>query len=164
MRKFINDYDMIFVDIDDTLIYGWFIKFMHYEWNLFHNNFLSQLAMLIQNKFDLYKVNRKLVYSLVTPRFGHQYRKVKFLTVRAESAETVKMVNKIMTGIEDFPLYDVIALGSDNGHLDKAQYIYENHGNKKCLLIDDNDLNRATAEEFGIDTFDPRLLLEGYIG
>ena len=164
MRKFIDSYDMIFVDIDNTLIYGWYIELMHYGWKLFHNNYLSQLAMAIQNKFNLYKVNRKLVYSLKKGNI-HSHRKVIFLTVRAESKATVDMVNRIMTEADDyFPLYEIVALGTDNGHLDKAQYIYENYGDKKCLLIDDNNLNRETAEKFGIDTFNPVLLREEFIG
>ena len=164
MRKFIDNYDMIFVDIDNTLIYGWYIEFMYYEWKLLHNNYISQLAMIIQNKLKLYNVNRKLVYAL---RKGdsHSYKKVVFLTVRAKCKATVDMVNRIMTDVDDFfPLYDVVALGTDNGHIDKAQYIYENYGDKKCLLIDDNKLIRETAEQFGIDTFDPKLLREEFIG
>lgn len=164
MRNFTESYDMVFVDIDNTLIYGWFIEFMHHEWNIFHNNLLSQLAMIIQNKFKLYNVNRKLVHSLKKGN-THKYREVIFLTVRAECKATVDMVNRIMTDADCyFPLYQVIALGTDNGHEDKARYIYENYGDEKCLLIDDNKLNRDTAEKYGIDTFDPKLLREEFIG
>lgn len=164
MRKFLEHYDKIFVDIDDTLIYGWFTVFMHYEWMLLRNNFISALAMKIQNMFNLYKVNRKLVYALKKPYGLHSWNRVIFLTVRAKSEATNKMVNKIMTDCKGLVLYDVVALGSDNGHEDKARYIYENYGDEKCLLIDDNKLNRDTAEKYGIDTFDPKLLREEFIG
>lgn len=164
MRKFVDCYDRIFVDVDNTLIYGWYIQLMHYTWNMFRSNELSQFLMKLQNKLRLYTVNRKLVYALKHQDI-HPYRKVIFLTVRAKCRATVEMVNRIMTDAEGyFPLYEVVALGTDNGHIDKAQYIYENYGDEKCLLIDDNKLIRDTAEEFGIDTFDPVLLREKVVG
>lgn len=164
MRKFCNDYDMVFVDIDNTLIYGWFTELMHHTWNIFRSYLLSQILMYLQDKLRLYKVNEKLRYSLLSNTGFHRFDKVVFLTVRAESKATIRTVNRIMTGEDDFILYDVVALGSDNGHLDKAQYIYKNYGNKKCLLIDDNQLNRDTAEKYGIDTFNPVLLREKVVG
>lgn len=162
MRKFLEYYDKIFVDIDDTLIYGWFITFMHYEWMLLRNNYISALAMKLQNKLKLYKVNRKLVYALSDKR--PIQKDITFLTVRAKSKDTVEMVAKIMQEYGNFNLFDVVALGTDNGHEEKARYIYEHYGDKKCLLVDDNDLNRETAEKYGIDTFNPKLLLEKVIG
>lgn len=164
MRKFLEHYNKIFVDIDDTLIYGWFTVFMHYEWMLLRNNFISALAMKIQNIFNLYKVNRKLMYMLkpIPSKFSDEH--IIFLTVRAKSKDTEKMINKIMNVCNSNYSFEVVALGSDNGHEDKARYIYENYGDEKCLLIDDNKLNRDTAEKYGIDTFDPKLLREEFIG
>ena len=155
---------MVFVDIDNTLIYGWFTELMHHTWNIFRSDLLSQVLMYLQDKLKLYKVNEKLRYSLLSDTGFHRFGKVVFLTVRAESKATIRTVNRIMTGEDGFILYDVVALGSDNGHLDKAQYIYEIYGNKKCLLIDDNQLNRDTAEKYGIDTFNPVLLREKVVG
>lgn len=165
MRRFVEEYDKVFVDIDDTLVYGWYTQLMHHTWNIFKSDRLSQLLMYLQDKFELYNVNRKLVFSLLLPFGAHMPKKVVFLTVRAESDATIRLVNKIMFGTKYayLPLYEVVALGTDNGHVDKAQYIYENFGDKKCILIDDNELNRKTAEEFGIDTFNPKLLLEKVI-
>ena len=164
MRRFIDEYDRVFVDIDDTLIYGWYVQLMHHTWNIFRNDLLSQLLMKIQDKFNFYKVNRKLVHALKKPCGLHAWNKVIFLTVRAESEATKRMVNRIMTDCKSLILYNVVALGTDNGHIDKAQYIYENYGDKKCILIDDSKLNRDMAEQYGIDTFDPKLLRERLIG
>ena len=164
MRKFLEHYDKIFVDIDDTLIYGWFTAFMHYEWMLLRNNFISELAMKIQNMFNLYKVNKKMMYMLRPIPGKVSDSHIIFLTVRAKSKDTEEMVNRIMKQYHAFCDFEVVALGSDNGHEDKARYIYENYGDEKCLLIDDNKLNRDTAEKYGIDTFDPKLLREGFVG
>lgn len=162
MRKLLEYYDRIFVDIDDTLIYGWFVTFMHYGWMLLHNGYISVLCMKIQNKLKLYRVNQKLIYALKSN--NPICDKIIFLTVRAKSNDTIEMVNKIMKEYNCNGFFEVIALGTDNGHEDKARYIYEHYGDKNCLLIDDNKLNRDTAVKYGIDTFNPKLFLEKVIG
>lgn len=151
MRILTETYDYVFVDIDDTLIHGWYIKLMHYTWMWFRNNTLSALLMHIQNKFNIYKVDEKLLYYL-----GYNSDNIVFLTVRAYSSATVKMVNKIMAKHNGTDRnYCVVALGTDNGHEDKTKFIKHFFEGFKCLLIDDNIKNRYYAEANGIDTIDP---------
>jgi len=157
MRHFTQEYDRVFVDIDDTLIYGLMTNVMHKTWHMFHDSLLSYLLMCIQQKFKLYRVNRKLIQMLKPLRAD----KTIFLTVRSYCPATEKMIKDIMGSA-----FRVIALGSDNGALDKAMTM-EAHltgDAHKVLLIDDNKANRETAEMFGFSTFDPTLLLEKVVG
>ena len=157
MRKFTEHYDKIFVDIDNTLVHGFMTDVMHITWRMFHNILLSYFLMSIQQKFRLYKVNRKLVEMLKPLRAD----KTIFLTVRTGCSATNDMIRDIMGSA-----FKVIALASDNGALDKAMTMEDclTGDPHRMLLIDDSKENRDTAEMFGFSTFDPTLLLEKVIG
>lgn len=157
MRHFTQEYDRVFVDIDNTLVHGFMTDVMHITWRIFHSVLLSYLLMFIQQKFKLYKVNRKLVEMLKPLRMD----KTVFLTVRTSCIATNDMVRDIMGST-----FKVIALASDNGALDKAMAMEDclTGDPHRMLLIDDSKENRDTAEMFGFSTFDPTLLLEEVIG
>lgn len=159
MRDLTAIYDRVYVDIDDTLVYGFWTDLMRHSWNVFRNDFISQTLMELQAKFKIYKVNRKLLRSL------KDFSKVTFLTVRAPSVATVKMLIDI-TGL-DIIFPDVVALKTDDGALEKAEYIandcLENDYEKVCL-IDDSKQNRTMAQLYGFDTIDPTGMYEKLCG
>ena len=149
MRDLTVVYDRVYVDIDDTLIYGFWTDLMAYSWNMFRCNALAELLMKLQFKFKLWKVNRKLLYML------RDQSKVTYLTVRAPSKYTKLMLNFILMGDRNSKL---VELASDSGPVDKAEYISEDiytKGYKKVCLVDDNPLNRNMARIYGFDTFNP---------
>lgn len=150
MRDF-NRYKAIFVDIDGTLIYGFWIQLMHHTWNIFHSNALSHVLMILQNWFNLYTVNKKLQYKL-----QRCIGDVVFVTVRKACPATEKMLTKIL-GI---PPTEVYELGTDNAANDKydvvARYAFSRSiPRDKIIMIDDNFEVRKRFAESGIAVLDP---------
>lgn len=159
VRNLTEIYDHIYVDIDDTLIYGFWTDLMKCTWNWFRNNTLSQILMYLQCQFCLYKVNHKLRYML------RDCTKVTFLTVRAPSFYTRLMLVKIL-GIAG-TIAGLVELGTDNGALEKAEYIaidMYSHNYKNVCLIDDSRDNRAMAINYGFDVIDPTGMYEKLCG
>lgn len=149
MRDLTAVYDRVYVDIDDTLIFGFWTDLMRHSWNIFRCNALSELLMTLQFKFRLWKVNRKLLYML------RDQSKVTYLTVRAPSKYTKLMLNFILMGNRNSEL---VELASDNGPIDKAEFISEDiytKGYKNVCLVDDSPENRDMAKLYGFDTFNP---------
>lgn len=150
MRYLTETYDRVFVDIDDTLIYGFWTDLMKHSWNILRNNFVSQTLMFLQSHFSLYKINQKLKFAL------RDLSKVTFLTVRAKSLYTRRMLAKIFNvGVEDI---DLVELGTDNGPFEKAEYIakevYEQDLENVCL-VDDSFNNREMVRNYGFDAYEP---------
>lgn len=150
MRNLAEQYDHIYVDIDDTLIYGFWTDLMKHSWNIFRNDTLSQMAMYLQAKFGLYKLNHKLV------RMLGDCTKVTFLTVRAPSFYTrLMLVRALQTkGV----IADLVELGTDNGAFEKAEFMAkEMHekGYSRICLIDDSQANRDMAMMYGFDVYNP---------
>lgn len=158
VRNLTEVYDHVYVDIDDTLIYGFWTDLMRHTWNIFRCNLLSEFLMAMQYKYKLWTINRKLLYMLPNQD------KVTYLTVRAESKYTVKMLNEILFGLRGS---EIVALGSDNGAFDKAEYIakdvYEKGYHNVCL-IDDDTKNREMAKLYGFDVIDPIGMYEKLCG
>lgn len=150
MRDF-NKYDVLFIDIDSTLIYGFWTKVMHHTWELFHNNVLSRALMILQNMFNLYKVNKKLQYVI-----QHCRGDVVFITVRKACPATEKMLEKIC----GFPPTEVYQLGTDNAANDKyavaSRYAFSRSiPRDRIIMIDDNFSVRRRFAEAGIAVLDP---------
>ena len=61
----LNSYDMIYCDIDKTLIHGKYVEFMDKCWEIFHSKALAKLLMLAQSLFGLYKLNETLYFMLL---------------------------------------------------------------------------------------------------
>ena len=156
----LGKYDYIFVDIDGTIIYGFWQKIMHYTWEMFRSDKLSALLMLLQEKFKLYSVNHKLLYQLIMADAWYN-SKIVFLTVRAPHPSTMKMLKDIMHGIN----FELIEQGSDFGYITKSKYIktFKDAG-YKCILIDDDYNNRIIADDYDIDVLDPTGMYEKKIG
>lgn len=159
----LEQYQVIFCDIDDTLIYGFWTDLMKHTWNIFRCNLLSDILMYLQNKFNFYKVNQKLRHMLVnctTP--------VIFLTARKYVPATEKMLAKILDHDRTFKVFEVIHLATDNPAQDKYNKIVEfihdylNMGvelNNLCMF-DDNDEVRELIATLDIDCFDPVVMRE----
>lgn len=157
MRNLKNNYDIIFSDIDDTLIYGIWTDIMAATWSIFHCNFLSDILMTLQDVFNLFKVNHKLVYMIKTSSLP-----VIFLTARKYCPATENIIKKILG--EDY-LGGVVSLQTDNPHLDKIDYIHNmaiEEGLRACIF-DDNEYVRKAASLDGIDAFNPTAMFEKVI-
>lgn len=153
-------YDYIFVDIDGTIIHGFYQKVMHYSWNIFQNNLLSSFLMWLQEKCGFYRINNKLLYQLIMADAWYN-SKIVFLTVRAPHKSTRKMLEKIMNGIK----FDLVEQGTDFGYMTKSNYIktFKDEG-YKCILIDDDYNNLIIADDYDIDVLDPVGMYEKKIG
>lgn len=156
----LGKYDYIFVDIDGTIIYGFYQKIMHYSWNIFQNNLLSSFLMWLQEKCGFYRVNNKLLYQLIIADALYD-SKIIFLTVRASHKSTRKMLKKIMNGIE----FELVEQGTDFGYMTKSNYIktFKDEG-YKCILIDDDYNNLIIADDYDIDVLDPVGMYEKKVG
>ncbi|MCM1324170.1 MAG: hypothetical protein NC218_08405 [Acetobacter sp.] len=158
MRNLNKEYDHVYVDIDDTLIYGFWTDLMRHTWNFFRDNTLSQFLMYLQAKFKFYKVNHKLV------RMLGNCTNVTFLTVRAPSFYTRLMLCQILQ-TAGF-IAELVELGTDNGAFDKAEFIakdaYENNYERVCL-VDDSQANRDMAIMYGFDIYNPTGMYERLI-
>lgn len=155
MRLF-NEYDYVFCDIDDTLIYGPWTDFMRHSWDIIPSTLLSKIAMWLQATFCLYNINFPLLY-----RLENTCAQVIFLTARIPSSSTDRMIEDIMSN-----RYKVVALSCGNPAYTKPEYIYKNFVSKgkKCLLIDDEPQTREIASELDIDVLNARLFLEKKVG
>ena len=126
----VKDYDIVFSDIDNTLVYGWMTDLMEITWKLFHSDLIADTLMYLQAKFRLYKVNEMVRYQLL------RARNVVFLTARKECKATHKLIEDIM-GRE----FKIKSLRTDNSPEDKTKSIRE-FGNGVFLFIEDNKETR----------------------
>ncbi len=159
----LDQYQIIFCDIDDTLIYGFWTNLMKHSWNLFRCNLLSDILMKLQYKFKLYKVNQKLRYMLV-----NSSAPVVFLTARKHVPETEYMLSEILEdeGLEEY--FEVRHLATDNPAEDKyneivkyiQDYLEMDVELTKICLFDDNDDVRKLVATLEVDTFDPTVLFQ----
>ena len=126
----VKDYDIVFSDIDNTLVYGWMTDLMEITWKLFHSDLIADTLMYLQAKFKLYKVNEMVRYQLLMAR------NIVFLTARKECKATHKLIEDIM-GRE----FKVQSLRTDNSPEDKTRFIKE-FGDDLFLFFEDNKATR----------------------
>lgn len=155
MRKFKDSYDIVYCDIDNTLIYGNYVRFMDWVWNIIHSIPVAKFLAYIQQKFKLYKVNYKLLYEL-------EGSNLIFLTARSYTRATGKMLHDIVK----FP-HTSIMLGCADPVSEKIKEMITEQGMSneplKMCIIDDNEKIRSYAEYCGIDAYNPELLLEEFV-
>lgn len=123
----VKDYDIVFSDIDNTLVYGWMTDLMEITWKLFHSDLIADTLMYLQAKFKLYKVNEMVRYQLL------RARNVIFLTARKECKATHKLIEDIM-GRE----FKIESLRTDNSPEDKTEFIRKFGKNGLFLFFEDN--------------------------
>lgn len=156
----LDQYQIIFCDIDDTLIYGFWTDLMKHTWNIFRCNKLSDILMKLQYKYKLYKVNQKLKYML-----DNTATSIVFLTARKYVAETEDMLKEILA---PDAIFEVRHLGTDNPAEDKYNEIVKYIHNylemdvelEHLCLFDDNKGVRELVSTLEIDCFDPVLMRE----
>ena len=150
----VKDYDIVFSDIDDTLVYGWMTNLMEITWKLFHSDLIADTLMYLQAKFRLYKVNEMVRYQLI------QARNVIFVTARKECKATHKLIEDIM-GKE----FKVQSLRTDNSPEDKTKFIKE-FGDGLSLFFEDNKATRwkVMKELPNVLALDPVPMREVLIG
>ena len=153
MRR-IGDYNIVFSDIDNTLVYGWMTDLMEITWKLFHSDLIADTLMYLQAKFKLYKVNEMVRYQLM------QARNVVFLTARKECKATHKLIEDIM-GKE----FKIESLRTDNSPEDKTKFIKE-FGDGLSLFFEDNKETRwrVMKELPNVLALDPVPMREVLIG
>ena len=150
----IKDYDIVFSDIDDTLVYGWMTNLMEITWKLFHSDLIADTLMYLQAKFKLYEVNEMVRYQLI------QARNVIFVTARKECKATHKLIEDIM-GKE----FKIQSLRTDNSPEDKTKFIKE-FGDGLFLFFEDNKATRwkVMKELPNVLALDPVPMREVLIG
>ena len=153
MRR-IGDYDIVFSDIDNTLVYGWMTDLMEITWKLFHSDLIADTLMYLQAKFKLYKVNEMIRYQLL------RAKKVVFVTARKNCEATNKLVEDIMNGN-----HFIKALRTDNSPEDKTKFIRE-FGNGLFLFFEDSKATRwkVMKELPNVLALDPVPMREVLIG
>ena len=150
----VKDYDIVFSDIDNTLVYGWMTDLMEITWKLFHSDLIADTLMYFQAKFKLYKVNEMVRYQLM------QARNVIFITARKECKATHKLIEDI-TGKE----FKIESLRTDNSPEDKTKFIKE-FGDGLFLFFEDNKATRwrVMKELPNVLALDPVPMREVLIG
>ena len=150
----VKDYDIVFSDIDNTLVYGWMTDLMEITWKLFHSDLIADTLMYLQAKFKLYKVNEMVRYQLI------QARNVIFVTARKECKATYKLIEDIM-GKE----FKVQSLRTDNSPEDKTKFI-KAFGNGSFLFFEDSKATRwrVMKELPNVLALDPVPMREVLIG
>ena len=150
----VKDYDIVFSDIDNTLVYGWMTDLMEITWKLFHSDLIADTLMYLQAKFRLYKVNEMVRYQLL------RARNVVFLTARKECKAAHKLIEDIM-GKE----FKIESLRTDNSPEDKTKSIRE-FGNGLFLFLEDNKETRwrVMKELPNVLALDPVPMREVLIG
>ena len=150
----IKDYDIVFSDIDNTLVYGWMTDLMEITWKLFHSDLIADTLMYLQAKFKLYKVNEMVRYQLM------QSKTVIFITARKECKATHKLIEDII-GRE----FKIESLRTGNSPEDKTKFIKE-FGNGLFLFFEDNKETRwkVMKELPNVLALDPVPMREVLIG
>ena len=150
----VKDYDIVFSDIDNILVYGWMTDLMEITWKLFHSDLIADTLMYLQAKFGLYKVNEMVRYQLM------QARDVIFVTARKECKATHKLIEDIM-GRE----FKIESLRTDNSPEDKTKFIKE-FGDGLFLFFEDNKETRwrVMKELPNVLALDPVPMREVLIG
>lgn len=151
----VKDYDIVFSDIDNTLVYGWMTDLMEITWKLFHSDLIADTLMYLQAKFKLYKVNEMVRYQLL------RARNVMFLTARKECKATHKLIEDVM-GRE----FKIESLRTDNSPEDKTKSIMEFGKNGLFLFFEDNKATRwkVMKELPNVLALDPVPMREVLIG
>lgn len=151
----VKDYDIVFSDIDNTLVYGWMTDLMEITWKLFHSDLIADTLMYLQAKFKLYKVNEMVRYQLM------QSRTVIFITARKECRATHELIKDIMKDNYRF----VQSLRTDNSPEDKTEFI-RRFGNGLFLFFEDNKETRwkVMKELPNVLALDPVPMREVLIG
>ena len=151
------DYDIIYFDLDKTLIYGWFCDLMDVVWHKTKNQKLIKFLMNVQAKFKLYEVNDKLVFML---KRAIGKKAMICITARQYSLSNYQIIEDILG-----KSIHIVTLGTDNPANDKFNFIYRyscvNSKLLKSVLFEDNkDVIAETMKLDFLDVFDATTMYE----
>lgn len=152
----LNQYDVIFCDIDDTLIHGLWTDLMAITWRLFKNPNIAEFLMTFQAVFSIFKCNQKLRYMLMNCR-----KPIIFLTARKETFATHLLIKSILDK-KDLEI-SICSLATDRPAIDKLNkivFFMQTCMYDKVCLFDDNMKVREAASQLDIDVFDPTTMFE----
>lgn len=157
MRKLNDWYDVIYTDLDNTLIHGFMTDLMDITWKLFKSEFIAEILMYIQAVFKLYKTNDKLMYQIKQSGLP-----VIILTARKPSRSTQMIINDL-----DFMDQGVCLVEMNTRHpeIDKPNEIMLaiDKGNTPVFFEDNKDtMERAVF--CGINTIDATAYYEKKVG
>ena len=161
MLSMLKRYDVIYCDIDDTIVSGTITNLMHITWKLFKSIFISEILQMLQARFKLYKPNVKLLYNISNSQVP-----VVFLTARKKSVWTKMLLEHIC---RDFNIeyWAVAELGTYNPTQDKYDYIqgYIDITDSNCMVIDDNEeLLWRCLGNIKMGTINPHYVTESVVG
>lgn len=147
----LSEFDTIYTDLDNTLIYGFMTDLMDITWKLFKSQPIATILATIQAKFRLYKVNKKLLYAIKTSE-----RPVVVMTARKPMSATKELFEQL--NISDSVL---VEMASMMPYIDKIDYILDDiECEDKVILFDDNMLTRIEAMSNDILAVDPTSMFE----
>ena len=156
----LNQYDVIFCDIDDTLVHGLWTDLMSITWKAFKSPTIADFLMTLQAVFHIFQCNQKLRYMLMKC-----YKPIIFLTARKETFATKMLVKSILNkGDLDIT---ICSLATDRPAIDKLNkivFFMQTCMYDKVCLFDDNQDVRELASQLDIDVFDPTVMFEERIG
>ena len=150
----ISKYDVIYCDIDNTIITGWFEDFLDWTWNKFRSRKLFDFLANMQVKFKLYKENEKFLQLLS----GTQ-APIIFLTARSKHRATRGLLIDVMYKYVDLTQIELHELASDNPAADKWWFISDVNCDRDAALFDDNPATRYYCWQIdNVDVFDARYI------
>lgn len=154
MRR-VDEYTIVFSDIDNTLVYGWMTDLMEITWKLFHSDLIADFLMYLQAEFKLYKVNKMVRYQLL------KAENVIFITARKDCKATYKLIKDVMQE----GCYFLKSLRTDNSPSDKTKFIKE-LGEGNFLFFEDSKATRwkVMKELPNVLALDPVPMREVLIG
>lgn len=152
----LNQYDVIFCDIDDTLVHGLWTDLMSVTWKLFRNPIIADILMSLQAVFHIFQCNQKLRYMLMNCK-----KPIIFLTARKETFATKMLIKSILNkkGLD----FCICSLATDRPAIDKLNkiiFFMQACMYDKVCLFDDNPEVREQAKSLDIDVFDPTTMFE----
>nr|DAQ09811.1 MAG TPA: acid phosphatase [Caudoviricetes sp.] len=156
----LNQYDVIFCDIDDTLVHGIWTDLMSVTWKIFRNKLLAEILMELQAALHIFKSNQKLRHMLMQCE-----KPIIFLTARKECLATHTLL-KFMLDKGDLD-FSICSLATDTPAVDKINkivFFMQTCMYDKVCLFDDNVEVRRAASQLDIDVFDPTTMFEEKIG
>lgn len=156
----LNQYDVIFCDIDDTLVYGFWTDLMSITWKAFRSPTISDVLMTLQAVFHIFQCNQKLRYMLMNCR-----KPIIFLTARKETFATSMLIKSILKK-KDLDV-TICSLATDKPAIDKVNkivFFMQTCMYDKVCLFDDNEDVRDLAGQLNIDVFDPASMFEEKVG
>ena len=156
----LNQYDVIFCDIDDTLIHGLWTDLMSITWRLFKSPTVAEFLMTFQAVFHIFKCNQKLRYMLMNCQ-----KPIIFLTARKETFATHLLIKSILDK-KDLEI-SICSLATNRPAIDKLNkivFFMQTCMYDKVCLFDDNMEVREAASQLDIDVFDPTTMFEERLG